>query len=471
MNTTIKNYPEDISNDMSDQNIMNVIKQYGLNDIADLNISSFKEKLISSHKMKIPPMPTLFKPFIYDFQKPQIDPEFIEKAYELKAHILYDVEHDIGAVRRIIDDNKCLKKRVKEKIIKAYDGTLDALEKLIVKLQLKLLDRYQLDIMELIEDLIIIYTLKTDESIYQEINSSGSSSIDSLFNLYENKTDMNYCYLFNKYLLNYFINKIVKDFKLNVNDLPSLQQFHDDNQSGVSCKTPVSIDEIFYNLFMELAIMEDLGNSPPKNWDLDRFYSSLFMPTKRRKEYIEFLKPIIKPSLEICYTLIPAKDISLLFRAIAGNDCSIDFDFHVTHPCSCFYKIIDGENWIGYISLLEVIDDNGIKAILFDVINIRNNPGVDSLELFNQFVNNIESLIEPEGYGYILIPDNYKYLSNYDYIRMPIYHFYCNAKKLMTKLILSPFEETFQSIGSDSYIIVRDFSDHGQLKMFNDIDL
>ncbi len=194
-------------------------------------------------------------------------------------------------------------------------------------------------------------------------------------------------------------------------------------------------------------------------------YDDLFTPSSSRKEVVKMLKSITSIEGKLTLEFIPAKDESLYFRACAGKDCSINLDCHVTHPRSCFYKIIMLGKWIGYVTLLDVRDRYNRKAILMDVFNMRRDPHVDFSAIYEKFIDELVSQIKPQGYEYILIPLKNELLSNHEFIREPIFWRYANSENI-DGFSLEPVEKTFQATDEGACTVVRDLSDYQQLRMF-----
>ena len=113
---------------------------------------------------------------------------------------------------------------------------------------------------------------------------------------------------------------------------------------------------------------------------LERIYHELFEPTRELKKVACLTDSISGSDGVVHFDFVPEKNASLFFRALAGGDCSIDFDLHVTHPSSAFYKVMQGSEWIGYVTLLDVCDHRGRRAMLMDVMNLRKNIQVDFLD-------------------------------------------------------------------------------------------
>jgi len=194
-------------------------------------------------------------------------------------------------------------------------------------------------------------------------------------------------------------------------------------------------------------------------------HDDLFTPTVSRAETAKMIASVIRIKGKVRLDFHPSKDESMYFRARAGKDCSINHDFHVIHPRSCFYKILMFGKWIGYVTLLDVRDQYDRKAILIDVFNMRQDPHVDFTEIYEKFIDELASQIKPQGYEYILIPSKKELLSNHELIREPIFWRYENSKKI-DGFSLEPVEKTFQTTEEGMFLVVRDLSDCWQLEIF-----
>lgn len=150
---------------------------------------------------------------------------------------------------------------------------------------------------------------------------------------------------------------------------------------------------------------------------------------------------------------LPAKDWGLLFKGYVGHDCSKEMHEHVLHPKSFFYKIIQDNAWRGYITLLELENAGGERALLFDVFNVDSNVKVHWPRVFERFVSYLAGVARAAGYRYILIPDNESHISNFDYIRRDIYERYRTCERCPSGFALNPPESKFQTSG-DEYLVI-----------------
>lgn len=239
--------------------------------------------------------------------------------------------------------------------------------------------------------------------------------------------------------------------------------FHDEAHLGhQSESTVVSI----LNNILHLDDMVIKGMRKTVKY-LAYLYDDLFTPSSSRKEVVKMIESITSIEGKLTLEFIPAKDESLYFRARAGKDCSINLDCHVTHPRSCFYKIIMLGKWIGYVTLHDVCDRYSRKAILIDVFNMRQDPHANFIDIYEKFIDELAKQLGPQGYEYILLPPQMELVSNHEFIKRPVFRQYYNNIKV-AGFSLTPFEEKFHSTGASSFIVVSDFTDCCQLLMFGE---
>jgi len=169
---------------------------------------------------------------------------------------------------------------------------------------------------------------------------------------------------------------------------------------------------------------------------------------------------------------VPCKDYSMVLRHLAGSDCSSDFFTHLLNDASSFYKIMFFNDWIGYITLLRVKTETGVESVLVDVININSvmvSQGFTIDSIFDDMVERLSSALSKTGLRYLLIPVFSPLLSNSDCDS--IYHKFKGLPRVDGPLLLYckadndyrlKEDSYFQSMECDKYIIVRDFTEHGQ---------
>ncbi len=150
---------------------------------------------------------------------------------------------------------------------------------------------------------------------------------------------------------------------------------------------------------------------------------------------------------------IPTKDISMLFKSYIGKDCSKSMIWHILHPKSYLYKIVIEKRWCGYLTLLDIENRSGSRALLFDVINLDPKIIADWSDVFDKFINYLKPIAQKEGYRYILIPDNMSHISNSHYISNSIYKKYKKNNKPAEAFGLIPEDNTFQSL-NDAFLIL-----------------
>jgi len=127
---------------------------------------------------------------------------------------------------------------------------------------------------------------------------------------------------------------------------------------------------------------------------------------------------------------VPARDLSMAFRGIIGKDCTWGDASQLVHPDAYFYKIIQNNKWKGYVTLVALTSPHGEKALLFDVINVDTTVKVDWAGVFARFTKYLSVIASRVGWQYILIPAEHIYISNYDYIRNPIWKAFEGNRKL-----------------------------------------
>jgi len=205
---------------------------------------------------------------------------------------------------------------------------------------------------------------------------------------------------------------------------------------------------------------------------LNRLVRNYFTPSTWRRKTVCMLKAVNYNRNTFRMLLIPCKDGSMVHRHHSGNDCTADMDFQLMNPASSFYKIMYSGNWVGYISLLKVNTPDGVKAALVDVININRvliDSGLNIESFFEGFAEGLIDNFYEKGLKYLLITSSDYLLSNSD--TSSIYYRYDKCPEIRGPLSLFRGEGEeyveddsycFQSLQSETFIIVRDFENHGQ---------
>jgi hypothetical protein len=543
------------------------IAQHGLNDMSSLHLNSFRDKLLCVRSREIPHMVPFLKPFHIDMTVELIDPEKLAQAEKLRTHILQMMDRETETVRTMIQGATQIKQSARRKIIEHYDGSREALQELVVGLMRRLLVNFQPGTKRLIENLLLIYNLKTDPHLLSEIAGGTTASFQAMHVLLgpmikitswdwlarhfsteiKLKIEKDLGIVLDAAILGgngvfrladmileeaclgrelleskCILSKCIEDdsmietgISISISMLPVkaarpmvfLKGFYREYRVMLESSMDVEADE--QGLYVGIIRPEertsvlskvvvqhggfrcDAGQNEPSNslaisilnyivrmddnaigrirktvHYLERIYHELFESTRELKLASSLADSIIGMEGVTHLDFVPEKNVSLFFRALAGGDCSIDLDSQVTHQRSAFYKIIQGSEWIGYVTLLDLCDGAGRHAMLIDVMNMRKDLRIDYLALFDLFVENIRSFVEPMGYCYVLIPNEMTKLSNNEFIRDPVFWQYGKGN-IISGFTLDPFEGSFHTSGSEEYIVVRDFSSHGQLLLFD----
>lgn len=160
------------------------------------------------------------------------------------------------------------------------------------------------------------------------------------------------------------------------------------------------------------------------------------------------------------------KDSTMSLRFAAGSDCTAGMDAQIADRASAFYKIFFCDNWVGYISLLSVKTSYGHKAVLIDVINIKEIRQLDDFNISNFFDSFIDGFAENSGIKdikYILITTYPVLLSNSK--TEEIYSKYARYPRIDGPLSIyrgenreysDDYLNIFQSLTAETFIIVRD---------------
>ncbi len=407
------------------------------------------------------------------------DAEIVIEAEKLLSELIFIKKHP-DSIDWSIDSLKC-SKSLKNKIKGLLHSGIEGMKNAISELIMINLNNYQADTKEIIERLILLVNIN-DISINRchhdspeflnalvELQHISAYSFNDFYKPFMNETHFN-C----------FINKIesaINDNKAHrlINSLDAGRW--DCNEEKI--RKSITSGPEYINMqtgkctgfSVPLKIMAEFGED--------------YIPAKT--QYIKYLKNIIHnyftqspwkrhASFLLKYYILHhrmnrlrfefCKDSSMSLRFVAGSDCTEGMDLQLSDPASAFYKIVFCNNWIGYISLLSVKTLTGYKAVLIDVINIRETRDLEDFNISNFFDNFVDSFIENSGitgFKYLLITTHDELLSNSK--TCEIYYKYKNYPRIDGPLLLYRGEnkeyaldylKVFQSLTSDSFIIVRD---------------
>jgi len=165
---------------------------------------------------------------------------------------------------------------------------------------------------------------------------------------------------------------------------------------------------------------------------------------------------------------IPTKDKSLVFRSCAGDDRGSVLDCHITHPGVYLYRIIRKRKWLGHVTLLDVADDLGRRAILVDVINMSLIGKYDYNTFLIDFIEIIAGFIGKQGYDYLLFPKRESIFSNQKTLKSVVSYILKGHKCISNNFKLNPHDESFHSLRENTLIIAKDFKDDSQTSLFDE---
>ncbi len=370
--------------------------------------------------------------YMIDFKCPAacsyIDYRLIREAENCISELLYMNHHPVNIIDSI--ERLPYRRSVKDKLASLLSSGDDGLHKIIAELIQLNMNNFQPRTKELIEKLILLFNI-TNLNINQT-NKDSPEFLNTVIYLQRiSSFDFNDYYkpFININHFNVFIENIKKGMG---------------NESREFPFTSMDIEKWDYNenFFRKLIkigssynnINAGINNDASSSLKINSEFEDVFIP--RKTASIKYFSNIIvnyfnaspwrkRASFILKYYVLhhsmcllrfeSCKDSSLSLRFVAGSDCSEGLNSQLADPASSFYKIYMNNEWIGYVSLLSVKTVKDDKAILIDVINIK-----QSMESFNLIINDffdnfIDTFIEEsgvDGYRYILITTNNKLLSN-----------------------------------------------------------
>lgn len=407
------------------------------------------------------------------------DNDIVSETEILLAELLFLKKHTDSIIENI-EDLKC-SKSMKNKLRDLLHSGIEGMKIAISELILINLNNYQADTKEIIERLILLVYI--DDVCISRCHHDSPEFLNALVELQNiSAYDFNDYYkpFMNETHFNSFIYKIEKGISDNKAHrlINSLNAERWDYNEEIIRKSITSGPE-YINMqtgkctgfSVPLKIMAEFGEDyiPAKTQYikcLKNIINNYFSQSPWRKHLTFLLKYYIlhhrmnRLRIEFC------KDSSMSLRFVAGGDCTAGMDMQLADSASAFYKIIFCNNWIGYISLLSVKTGDGDKAVLIDVINIGETGEIDDFNISNFFDNFIDSFMESSGitgFKYLLITTHSELLSNSK--TCEIYDKYKNYPLIEGPLLLyrgenkkyaEDFLKIFQSLTSESFIIVRD---------------
>ncbi|MCU0849527.1 MAG: hypothetical protein MUD12_16715, partial [Spirochaetes bacterium] len=191
---------------------------------------------------------------------------------------------------------------------------------------------------------------------------------------------------------------------------------------------------------------------------VNRFILPLLTPCPGKKHCVRnrtgsYLRGPSEKAHEVLFA--PAWDAGLLFRGAVAGDCSNLFASQVFDPSFHFFRIIHDGRWCGYLSLVDVECGKKRRALLLDVFNVNSRLGVDWLDVFTGFIGRISAIAAENRYEYILVPDRKALISNYDFIREPVYKKYRDCRRVDGKKLrpVSRGGIDYQASGCDCLVV------------------
>ena len=407
------------------------------------------------------------------------DTDTIIEAEKLLAELLFSKNHP-DSIAESIEGIKC-SKPVKSRLKGLLDSGIDGIKSVISELIMINLNNYQAYTKETIERLILLVNF--DEIPISQRHHDSPEFLSALVELQNVSV-----YDFNEYYkpfiteshFNSFISKLENDIQDDMVHLlvASLDAERWDYNEEMIRKS-IARGPVYINMktgkctgfSVPLKIMAEFGEDyiPAKTQSvtyLKNIIHNYFTQSPWKRHTTFLLTYYIlhhgmnRLRFEFC------KDSSLSLRFVAGSDCTAGMDLQLADPASAFYKIVFCNKWVGYLSLLSVKTAGGYKAVLIDVINIRESANLDDFNISNFFDNFLDSFTENSGitgFKYLLITTHEELLSNsktseiYNkYKRYPRIHGPLLLYKGENKEYADDYMKIFQSLTSESFIIVRD---------------
>ncbi|HQF09438.1 MAG TPA: hypothetical protein PLM53_13555 [Spirochaetota bacterium] len=162
------------------------------------------------------------------------------------------------------------------------------------------------------------------------------------------------------------------------------------------------------------------------------------------------------------------------FDRMKLNEKDRDIEFipapnsEVIHPGIYCYQIVEKNKRIGNVTLLDIADDFGRKAILIDAFNIRLIGRYDYYKFLHDFIDVITGIIEEQDYCYLLIPPIGTIYSNQGALQRV---FSCLSKgrpSIDNNFKMNPHDEAFNSLKENTLIILWAFSEDIQQRLFDE---
>lgn len=446
------------------------------------DVELYEEELIEYIEMaelwNISPPPFNMINFECSVQSKQTDPDIISEVKSFISEIL-SLETRPDKIPEIIE-RLCYRKQIKNKLTGLIKTDNEGLQKVIAELIHLNLKNFQSYTKEVIEKLILLINFSDS---YKSLHNSGYQDLLKTIIKIQKISSWNFSDYYKLFLTENFFYSFVSQIEAGMDDskVHYLSDTLDKNRWDYNIrviKNSLHNGNQYINTNKNrviLKIMAEFGDNyiPKKTRSLKYLKSIIanyFTPSNWRKRISFILKYYILHKSGNHLRFESCKDSSMALRFFAGGDCSADMNSPLADTASVYYKIFLNDEWIGYVTLLSVKTENDHKAILIDVINIKKSILECDFSIADFFDYFIDGLIERsgiDGHKYLLISAHPEFLSDSEtYI---IYEKYGRYPEIKEPLLLyrgkdkeyaKDYLTLFQSLKSESYIIIRDFENY-----------
>lgn len=447
----------------------------------------------------IPP-PSLDLPVI---NRPMNEDKFNDDLFRTgnRLNDLYTFVNDPDIIVKIIKNLKC-RPSLRECFAEKFKSEPDGLNSVITTLIQMNFKNYQPSTRDAIDKLIFMQHIGKERH-----SSTGTSNINTteLINFMHSIATLNYNIYYERFLDEEFFKIFISVLKKSINDkkihllIDSLNSYSWDKnieiirqslrygneyirmrrdkriKQIISAKGADDIDTSIGKLkIIETFSKEYIPGNALTLKKLNSMVHNFFSPSNWRRRLVFHIRRAGTGIFNVNF--VPCKDYSLILRNIAAGDNTDEQVFHLLNDATSFYKIYFIKDWIGYVTLLRVKTLTGYDSVLVEKINI-NEVMTEAGFTTDVYFENMSEIFTAEfyqkNYRYLLIPEFTPeipwMLSDND--SESIYYRYKYSPRLDGPLMLySKFEDgysikpssNFESMHCDRYIIVRDFTEHGQ---------